>query len=574
MVSESSRDTAAFAGVALLAVVAPFETTRPLLRLPSQSVSNLEAAVVIACLLGAAAVLARRLLLASTTPIAAPWLVFLAVCTVAALRSPVSRINALHMTGRFSAAFAVCLITLAAATTRVRIRAIARLLVAAGVVVAVLAILEYLNVNGVLEFLTAFRPGITTVGAQLRAGGPLQYPTIASMYLEIVFAIGVGLLVGAIDDGERRDAMLLIAALLLVSEAIILTFTRAGLMSIAATIAIAVFVRYRRSGIDVSVRTLAGLGVVIVLFVASRSSDSWWLRMTSEGQESWYRARIDAPSHVSLGADGVERIALTATNTGRLTWDSAAQPPFFFSYHWLSATGDRVVAFEGARTPFESPVQPGDTVSIDAYLRTPAQAGSYRLVWDIVQEGRLWFSTEPGASSTFSVADVSEAAKAPAAVSVVDASEGAAPPRQLPTTPLPTPTVRPGRLELWRAAISIVRAHPLVGIGPDNFRLAYGTYAGIATPDLRTHSNNMYLEVATGTGLAGAAAFAWLLWSIGQTVDAANVGAICALAAIALHGFVDSFVSFAPTYVLFAVTLGLACARPRETENVPHADRV
>jgi len=559
MVGQKSRDTAAFAGVALLAVAAPFEATRPLLRLPSQSVSNLEAAIVFACLLGAAAVLARGLLLASSTPIAAPWLVFLAVCTIAALRSPVSRINALHMTGRFSAAFAVCLITLGAATTRARVRAIARLLVGTGVVVAVLAILEYLNVNAVLELLTAFRPGITTVGAQLRAGGPLQYPTIASMYLEIVFAIGVGLLVGAIAAGERRNAALLIGSLLLVSEAIILTFTRAGLISVAATIAIAAFVGYRRSGLDRSVTTLAGLGIaIIVLFVASRSSDSLWLRMTSEGQESWYRARIDAPSHVSLTADGVERIALKATNTGRLTWDSAAQPPFFFSYHWLSVTGDRVVAFEGARTPFESPVQPGDTVSIDAYLRAPAQPGSYRLVWDIVQEGRLWFSTEPGASSTLSTADIS----------------GGAAPSQLLTTPLPKPTVRPGRLQLWGAAIAIVRAHPLVGIGPDNFRLAYGTYAGIATPDLRTHSNNMYLEVATGAGLAGAAAFAWLLWSVGQTVDAANVGAICALTAIALHGFVDSFVSFAPTYVLFAVTLGLACARPRETENVPHADRV
>ena len=34
-----------FAGVALLTLVAPFELTSPLLRLPAQSVSNLEAAL-------------------------------------------------------------------------------------------------------------------------------------------------------------------------------------------------------------------------------------------------------------------------------------------------------------------------------------------------------------------------------------------------------------------------------------------------------------------------------------------------------------------------------------------------
>ena len=39
-----------------------------------------------------------------------------------------------------------------------------------------------LQLPAVLEWLKAFRPSISVVGAQLRAGGPLQYPTIASMY--------------------------------------------------------------------------------------------------------------------------------------------------------------------------------------------------------------------------------------------------------------------------------------------------------------------------------------------------------------------------------------------------------
>ena len=554
-----STDAAAFAGVALLAVVAPFETTAPLVRLPMQSISNLEAAIVFACLLGAGAILARHLLLASATPIAAPWIAFLAACALAALLSPVSRVNALHMTGRFAAAFAVCLVTIGAATTPARVRAIARLLVAAGVTVAVLAILEYLDVGAVRRLLTAFRPGLTTVGAQLRAGGPLQYPTIASMYLEIVFAIGVGLFVGAVDARDRREWVPLVAALLVVAEAIVLTSTRAGLITIASTLAIAALVRYRTSGPDRAVRAIGAVAAaIVVLLVASRSTDSLWLRMTSEGQESWYRARIDAPPALAFATDDVSAVTVKATNTGRLVWDSTIAPPFYFSYHWLSADGSRVVAFEGARTAFDEPVKPGETVVVRAYVRAPQQSGAYRLVWDIVQEGRLWFTTEPGASATISRADVS----------------GAVGRAALRTMPLPKPTVRPGRLQLWSAATRIIASHPFVGIGPDNFRLAYGPFAGIATPDPRTHSNNMYLEVLTGTGLVGAAAFVWLLWRVGRTVDAANVGAVCALAAIVIHGFVDSFFSFAPTYVLFAVTLGLACAHPHETEIGPDANRV
>jgi hypothetical protein len=552
MVGEISTDSAAFLGVALLALVAPFEVTAPLVRLPAQSISNLEAAVVFACLLGAAAVLARRLLRASITPIVAPWCAFLAACALAAWLSPVSRVNALHMTGRFAAAFAVTLVTLGAATTAARVRAIASFIVAAGVGVAVLAILEYANVAPIRRWLTAFRPGVTTVGAQLRAGGPLQYPTIASMYLEIVFAIGIGLLVVAVGSRRRRAAWLLAVALLLVAEAIALTFTRAGLITMAVTLVTALAVCYRRGGVDASVGVLAALTVgVVAIVAASRSAESLWLRLTTEGQESWYRAQIDAPPVLALAAGDETSVAIAATNTGRLEWDSGAQPPFYFSYHWLSAAGDRVVTYDGRRTPFVTPVRPGERVVVAVTIATPTQPGRYRLVWDVVQEGRLWLSTEPGAVSFASAANVT----------------GTAAPHAVRTTPLPKPTVRPGRLQLWRAAVGIVRAHPIVGIGPDNFRLAYGPYAGIATPDERTHSNNMYLEILTGTGLVGAVAFAWLLWRIGHAADAANLGAACALAAIAIHGVVDSFVSFAPTYVLFAVTLGLACARPRETET-------
>ena len=91
------------------------------------------------------------------------------------------------------------------------------------------------------------------------------------------------------------------------------------------------------------------------------------------------------------------RVPVTLTNTGRLTWDSGATPPILLSYHWLPADGDGFVAFEGDRTAFASPVAPGSTVTLDVRVRAPEQPGRYRLEWDLVQEGVLWFSTEAGA---------------------------------------------------------------------------------------------------------------------------------------------------------------------------------
>jgi len=110
-----------FAGVALLTLAAPFELTTPLLRLPRQSVSNLEAAVVCAFACGAAALVWSRQLPDWRTPLTAPWVALLAAMLIAAAVSPVSRVNALHMTGRVAAAFGVYLLAVNGITTPARL---------------------------------------------------------------------------------------------------------------------------------------------------------------------------------------------------------------------------------------------------------------------------------------------------------------------------------------------------------------------------------------------------------------------------------------------------------------------
>jgi O-antigen ligase len=183
----------------------------------------------------------------------------------------------------------------------------------------------------------------------------------------------------------------------------------------------------------------------------------------------------------------------------------------------------------------------------------PVEAGAYTLVWDIVHETRAWFSTE-GVASARSAVEV----------------RGARAERTMAPMPrLPPPAMRPGRPALWAAALALARQHPLLGIGPDNFRFAYGPYVGSTRWDSRVHANNSYLEVLVGAGVVGLAAFVWLVAATGITLwrrvatagtdnHAAAVAAFALWLVIAGHGMVDSFLSFTTTYVTFAVAGGWA----------------
>jgi hypothetical protein len=81
--------TTFFAGVALLTLVAPFELTEPLLRLPRQSVTNLEAAVLCTFACGAAALVWSRRLPDWRTPLTQPWGALLLAMLVAVRGAPV-----------------------------------------------------------------------------------------------------------------------------------------------------------------------------------------------------------------------------------------------------------------------------------------------------------------------------------------------------------------------------------------------------------------------------------------------------------------------------------------------------
>jgi hypothetical protein len=312
--------TTAYVGVCALVIIAPFELLRPVVRLPWQSVSNVEGVLAVVFCAWLWSIVSSGTWPRWQTPLTYPWMVLLSAMTVSAIMAPTGRVNALHMAGRLTIGFAVFLLTVNGISTPARLRRAMAAGVMTGLVVGVLAILEYFQVGAVLRGLRAFRTAMATVGGQARAGGTLQYPTIASMYLEIVFAFGLGLLSRSVSETHEHapgrpawpaesantlKEILLFVALVIIAEAITLTFTRAGLLTMAASLLLVGTVRYSRRGIDSGVRLVAVLGLLIpIMVIASRSAQSVWLRLTSQGQDTWYRFAVDAPAELTLTTGG------------------------------------------------------------------------------------------------------------------------------------------------------------------------------------------------------------------------------------------------------------------------------
>jgi hypothetical protein len=544
------------AAIVLVAAVSPFELPVPG-SIFGFTITTVEMALAIALAVGLRAWLRDPSSMEWRTPITIP-LVAITICAlIAAIAAPEFRGSALRVVARLATAVMLfVLVANAAASPRVQRQVIAAMLVSASVV-GVIAVLELAQIPWVLSALKNFRPGFHVVGGQLRATSTLFYPTITSMFLEVVFALGLVLLM---------SGRLAFIGLTLTGAGVIATFTRAGLITMTISLVVyggALFLRGRR-WTNEHTRLTALAAVLVMLVLMSRSPQMLIARMSSEGSQEWYGASYEVPQRLTLRPDSFNDVPITLTNEGRLTWQSTASPAFALSYHWLTPGSEEVVIFDGLRTPFPQPVPPGGSLKINARLRAPGYPGNYTLIWDVVQEHRTWLSLEgvyPG-RTTASV-------------------EGAAVTAPLPTLGrMPSGVMRMPRAVLWRTAVQIWREHPLLGIGPDNFRHVYGRYLGLGAWDVRVHANNTYIEVLAGMGLIGVLALGWLLTR--ATLSARRLllrseastlpliaAAVAACLAIASHALVDSFITFTPTYVAFAIAAGLLYSRKHQ-----HAHRI
>ena len=531
----------------LVAAIAPFEIPLPGSIL-GFTLTTSELALLFALALAAVAWLRAPQVMSARTPITLPLAALVACGFASAFVAPEFRADALRVAARLCSALLLFIAVTNVAASTVAAGRVIVAFVAAAALVGVIAVLELAQLPWVLDLLTTFRPGFHVVGGQLRATSTLFYPTITSMFLEIAFALGLARIAAS---GWA------FAALVAVAAGIVATFTRAGLITMTMSLVIVGAVMYWRSGEWGKVHTrLVLLGAATVaLVLASRSPQMLVARMSAEGSQEWYGAAYTVPPTLTLSPDSFNEVPVTLTNDGRLTWQSNAIPPFALSYHWLSSANEEVVVFDGLRTPFADPIAPGGTVSMRARVRAPGFPGTYILIWDVVQEHRTWLSLE-GVYPGRTIASIEGTPVSPPL-----ASKGR----------MPGGTMRMPRAVLWRTALDIAAERPVLGIGPDNFRHVYGRHLGLAAWDPRVHANSTYLEVLAGMGVVGTAALVWLMVAAARSIPRIVIQAgearslivaasLAACVAIAAHALVDSFLTFTPTYVAFALAAGILFA--------------
>ncbi|MHB8642878.1 MAG: hypothetical protein ACYDA3_08340 [Gaiellaceae bacterium] len=90
-------------------------------------------------------------------------------------------------------------------------------------------------------------------------------------------------------------------------------------------------------------------------------------------------------------AGTVTEVDLVFENAGRVGWTHGASKKIEVSYHWLDDRGNAIVWGE-IWTPLSRTVAPGETIEQRIELRAPLRAGPHRLAFDLVEEGRYWFS--------------------------------------------------------------------------------------------------------------------------------------------------------------------------------------
>jgi O-antigen ligase len=145
------------------------------------------------------------------------------------------------------------------------------------------------------------------------------------------------------------------------------------------------------------------------------------------------------------------------------------------------------------------------------------------------------------------------------------------------------------RLNLWRSTVDMIRDHPVLGVGLDNFLYAYrGRYirpAAWQEPDL-SHPHNIILDYWSRLGILGLAAGLWLqaaFWRLALPLRrlglrderALALGLMASMVDFLAHGLVDNSYFLVDLAFAFFLTLGLMVhlAGLEDPSGVPDTSR-
>jgi O-antigen ligase len=132
------------------------------------------------------------------------------------------------------------------------------------------------------------------------------------------------------------------------------------------------------------------------------------------------------------------------------------------------------------------------------------------------------------------------------------------------------------RLQLWRSSIAMIRDHPVLGVGLDNFLYAYRTHYVLPTAWEEfnlSHPHNVVLDFWLRLGLPGLLVFLWLLtaffqhsWGIYKLLPEGSrralvLGLMAGMVNLVAHGLVDN--AFFLVDLAFAFMLMIALVQAK-----------
>jgi O-antigen ligase len=534
----------------LLVLGLPFDALQPLPGLPFNDLKLLLGLLGLAWLVSGSGALPSP----AEARMLAPTLLLFGVAVLSALQSGDYQSESLRFTVRFAVAAFVMLVAARVTRSPHHLKGVLWAVVVGAGVSALLGLGEAAGWPTAESVLGLFKTVPTRVAGQLRVGASFQYATIAAMYFEMATPLAVCL---AATTKRVGPWLLATAVACACSANIVLSLTRTGIATLAVLLGVLLALgwcwRCMRSAAP---PTLAAAAVLIGLLLVAFARDPVFnLRLASENDADWYGATYVAPSSLTLRTDSPQSVEIEVANTGRITWRDDPRQPFELSYRWLTGDGSGVLDAPRGEARLPRDVAPGETVRIQTTVSAAdLPAGAYRLAWDMRQRDVVQFS-ERGWAEAETLVEVANPRPAP-------------PPAVEPREEAVAPWVVP-RVFLWQAALSLFRQHPILGVGPDNFRHLYGAELGLEGWDERVQANNMYLEILADLGVLGVLALAWLLVvPLARAVRRVRrlpgpdsvllVGVCLALGAFLLHGLLDTFVAFTSTALLFWLCLGVA----------------
>jgi O-Antigen ligase len=439
---------------------------------------------------------------------------------------------------------------------------------------AALGLWELSEAPWVLGLLSIFKTQLSFMGGTLRLSGTFVYANVAAMFYEATLPLTL-VATFVFLRGAWRGAGILLTLLLL--AATILTYSRTALVVCALLLVLVPLIIWLRltqcsrnaNRQPMLTRPILMTGVPILALAGLLLTPTLRLRLLEPEIADWYGAHYQVARIGNMAPGELREVQVQLTNTGQLTWPKAGVRPVMLAYHWFDPVTGNAVIFDGLRTQLPHDVAPGEQVILQTQLQAPMQAGEFEVAWDLLREnGGGWFSqyqVDPARERvqiTGVIPDKPTPVEAPHRTTLAPVTVD-----ELP---------QPSRTQLWQAALTIWRTHPLLGIGMGSFQQVYGPYLGMQRWDTRIHTNNLYLEVLVGTGIVGLIAFLALigaqLYTIWQVVRkqaasqepqwlALTTGLV--LASFLIHGILDAFLAFTSTNLLLWMWLGIggACER-------------